>query len=64
MGGKKKAGKGKSKKKAANGTEPDQIEKNFILQAEIESLAQKLVQQEQMADQTKAAENEKRRRMI
>ncbi len=47
MGGKnKKGGKksGKGKKKG-NDTDPDPVEKNFILQAEIESLTQKLLMQ-------------------
>ena len=39
MGGKKKGGKGNAKgKKKGNDTDPDPSERNFILQAEIESL--------------------------
>ncbi len=39
MGGKKKGGKGKKGgKKKGNDTDPDPVEKNFILQAEIASL--------------------------
>jgi hypothetical protein len=38
MGGKKKGGKKKGGKKKGNDTDPDPVEKNFILQAEIESL--------------------------
>jgi hypothetical protein len=63
MGGKKKAGKGKGKgKKKGNDTDPDPVEKNFILQAEIESLTQKLIMEQDMADRSKASENEKRHR--
>ncbi len=59
-GGKKK-GK-KTKKKAGADTEPDPTEKNFELQAQIESLTHKLVLEQEWADKSKAAENEKRHR--
>lgn len=64
MGGKKK-GKGKKGKKGAKAdTEPDAMEKNFILQAEIESLTQKLIGEQERADRSKASENEKRHREL
>ena len=62
MGGKKKGGKKKGGKKKGNDTDPDPVEKNFILQAEIESLTQKLIMEQEMADKSKASENEKRHR--
>lgn len=63
--GKKKKGKGAKKgKKKGNDTDPDPVEKNFILQAEIESLTQKLIMEQDMADRSKAAENEKRHREV
>lgn len=62
MGGKKKGGKKKGGKKKGNDTDPDPVEKNFILQAEIESLTQKLIMEQEMADRSKASENEKRHR--
>ena len=64
MGGKKKGKGGKKGKKKGNDTDPDPVEKNFILQAEIESLTQKLIMEQEMADRSKAAENEKRHREI
>ena len=63
MGGKKK-GKGGKKKAKGNSLEPDASEKNFILQAEIESLTQKLIMEQEMADRSKASENEKRHREV
>lgn len=45
MGGKKKGGKGKGGKKKSSDTDPDPSERNFILQAEIESLTLKLIQE-------------------
>ncbi len=62
MGGKKKKGKGK--KKGGADTEPTATEKNFLLQAEIESLTQKLIMEQGRADQSKASENEKRHREL
>lgn len=64
MGGKKKGKGGKKGKKKGNDTDPDPVEKNFILQAEIESLTQKLIMEQEMADRSKAAENEKRHREV
>lgn len=65
MGAKKgKKGKKGSKKKSGADTEPDPIEKNFILQAEIESLTQKLMMEQERADKSKASENEKRHREV
>ncbi len=64
MGGKKKGKGGKKGKKKGNDTDPDPVEKNFILQAEIESLTQKLIMEQEMADKSKAAENEKRHREV
>jgi len=64
MGGKKKGKGGKGKGKKKNDTDPDPVEKNFILQAEIESLTQKLIMEQSMADRSKASENEKRHREI
>ena len=62
MGAKKgKKGK-KGKKKSGADTEPSAEEKNFIFQAEIESLTQKLIMEQQRADHSKASENEKRHR--
>lgn len=62
MGAKKgKKGK-KGKKKVGVDTEPDAQEKNFELQAQIESLTQKLILEQELADKSKAAENEKRHR--
>jgi hypothetical protein len=63
MGGKKKAGKGGGKgKKKGNDTDPDPSEKNHILEAEVQSLTQKLIMEQEMADRSKASENEKRHR--
>ena len=64
MGGKKKGKGGKKGKKKGADTDPDPVEKNFILQAEIESLTQKLIMEQSMADKSKAAENEKRHREV
>lgn len=64
MGGKKKGKGGKKGKKKGSETDPDPQEKNFILQAEIESLTQKLIMEQDMADRSKASENEKRHREI
>lgn len=64
MGAKKgKKGK-KGKKKTGADTEPSPEEKNFIYQAEIESLQQKLMMESQRADTSKASENEKRHREL
>lgn len=64
MGAKKgKKGK-KGKKKAGADTEPSPEEKNYILQAEIESLTQKLIAEQGRADVSKASENEKRHREL
>jgi hypothetical protein len=64
MGAKKgKKGK-KSKGKKGADTEPDAMEKNFIYQAEIESLSQKLIMEQERADKGKASENEKRHREV
>ncbi|CDW73736.1 UNKNOWN [Stylonychia lemnae] len=64
MGAKKgKKGK-KGKKKGGADTEPSPEEKNFIYQAEIESLQQKLMMESQRADVSKASENEKRHREL
>lgn len=64
MGAKKgKKGK-KGSKKSGVDTEPSAEEKNFILQAEIESLTQKLIMEQGRADVSKASENEKRHREI
>ena len=64
MGGKKKGKGGKKGKKKGNDTDPDPAEKNFILQAEIESLTQKLIMEQEMADRSKASENEKKHREV
>ena len=56
MGGKKKGKGGKKGKKKGNDTDPDPMERNFILQAEIESLTQKLIMEQDMADRSKASE--------
>lgn len=64
MGAKKKGKAGKKGKKKGADTDPDPIEKNFILQAEIESLTQKLIMEQEMADKSKASENEKRHREV
>ena len=65
MGAKKgKKGKKGSKKKGGADTDPDPIEKNFILQAEIESLTHKLLMESDRADKSKASENEKRHREV
>lgn len=64
MGGKKKAKGGKKGKKKGADTDPDPAEKNFILQAEIESLSQRLIMEQEMADRSKASENEKRHREV
>ena len=64
MGGKKAKKGGKKGKKRGNDTDPDPAEKNFILQAEIESLTQKLIMEQEMADRSKASENEKRHREV
>eukprot|EP00347_Sterkiella_histriomuscorum_P022483 403338322 len=62
MGAKKgKKGK-KGKKKSGADTEPSVEEKNYIYQAEIESLTQKLIMEQSRADTSKASENEKRHR--
>lgn len=62
MGAKKgKKGK-KGKKKSGADTEPSAEEKNYIYQAEIESLTQKLITEQGRADTSKASENEKRHR--
>ena len=64
MGAKKgKKGK-KGKKKGGADTEPNAQEKNFIYQAEIESLTQKLIMEQSRADSSKASENEKRHREL
>jgi len=64
MGAKKgKKGK-KGKKKGGADTEPSADEKNFVLQAEIESLYQKLITEQSRADVSKASENEKRHREL
>lgn len=64
MGGKKKGKAGKKGKKKGSDTDPDPVEKNFILQAEIESLTQKLIMESENADRSKASENEKRHREV
>lgn len=64
MGPKKGKGKKKGKKKGGADTEPSAQEKNFIYQAEIESLTQKLIMEQSRADSSKASENEKRHREL
>lgn len=65
MGGKKgKKGKKGAKKKGGADSDPDNMEKNIILQAEIESLTQKLMMEQGRADKSKASENEKRHREV
>ena len=64
MGGKKGKKGTKGKKKAGADVEPSPEEKNYILQAEIESLTQKLISEQGRADVSKASENEKRHREI
>ena len=64
MGGKKKGKKGKKGKKKAGGIADDATveEKNFILQAEKESLEQRLILTLQQANDSKRKEQEKRAR--
>ena len=64
MGGKKKGKKGKKGKKKAGGIADDATveEKNFILQAEKESLEHKLIMTLQQANDAKRKEQEKRKR--
>jgi hypothetical protein len=65
MGAKKgKKGKKGAKKKSGGDADVDPIEKNFILQAEIESLTFKLLSEQDRADKSKASENEKRHREV
>ena len=64
MGGKKKGKGKKGKGKKSADTEPSQEEKNWILQAELESLTQKLIMEQERADRSKASENEKRHREL
>ena len=59
-GGKKKGG--KKKKGGGLGDDVDPMEKNFILQAEVESLTMKLIHQQQESNEAKASEVEKRYR--
>ena len=59
MGAKKKGGKGKKgKKKGGLADDVDPAEKNFILQAEIESLQMKLVRQTELSNSQKGAERD------
>ncbi len=55
-------GKKKGKKKSGIQDDADPMERNFILQAEAESLQQKLLQTYEDARRCKASENEKRYR--
>ena len=65
MGAKKgKKGKKGSKKKGGGDLEANVSEKNWQLQAEIEALTQKLINEQGMADRGKAQENEKRHKEI
>lgn len=58
--GKKKGG--KKKKGGGMGDDVDPMERNFILQAEVESLTMRLIRQQEEANHAKASEIEKRQR--
>jgi hypothetical protein len=58
--GKKKGG--KKKKGGGLGDDVDPMERNFILQAEVESLTMRLIRQQEEANHAKASEIEKRQR--